>query len=328
MKGLWITLGIFLSIIAIFIFIKLYLVLTTGWDRSPTCLVGKTVLVTGANTGIGFYTAQDFAKRGARVILACRDLYRGEEAKTKIVEATGNSNVVVRTVDLSSLSSVRKFAVEMKASENRLDILVNNAGTGLFEHTYTQDGLSLSMQVNHFGPFLLTILLLGLLKISSPSRIVMVSSEASRIAKLNVADLNAAPKRYFTRTVEYANTKLCNLLFANELSVKLKGTGVDVNSVHPGAVKSDFLRHISPWKQRASKVLMQFFYKSTEAGAQTSIYVAVSKDVLGVSGAYFADCKKAKMPSSATNVHLAKQLWEKCEECVKLTTEEKQILHQ
>ncbi|KAK4875262.1 hypothetical protein RN001_011684 [Aquatica leii] len=326
MKALWITLITFILIILLILLFKFYLNFTVGWDRSPTCLVGKTALVTGANTGIGFYTAQDFAKRGARVILACRDLSKAEEAKSKIIEATGNPNVVVKIVDLSSLASVRKFAVEIKATEDRLDILVNNAGVAFFKNSFTQDDLSLSMQVNHFGPFLLTILLLGLLKRSSPSRIVMVSSSLAQMAQLNIDDLNNVPNRWFKQLIEYSNTKLCNILIANELARRLKQTGVDVNSVHPGAVQTDVLRYLPSVKQRIAKFITKLFYKTTEEGAQTTIYVAVSKEISGTSGAYYADCKKCKMIKAANNVQLANELWQKSERFVKLTTEEKQLL--
>ncbi|KAF5307648.1 hypothetical protein FQR65_LT06703 [Abscondita terminalis] len=325
MKAVWIILIVIFLIVLSLIFFKLYLVLTTAWDKSPTCLVGKTALITGANTGIGFYTAQDFAKRGARVILACRNLNRGEEAKNKIIEATGNPNVTVKVVDLSSLASVRKFVVEIKATEPKLDILVNNAGSGLFPHTITQDGLSLSMQVNHFGPFLLTILLIGLLKRSAPSRIVMVSSKDARTGKLNTSDLNAVPNRLFKQEADYANTKLCNILMANELARRLRGTGVDVNSVHPGAVQTDFLRNLPPFELKLAKFFTKLFYKTAEAGAQTTIYVAVSKDIEGVSGGYFADCKEKPMLKKGNDVEIAKQLWEKSEQFVKLATEEKLV---
>ncbi|KAF5307647.1 hypothetical protein FQR65_LT06702 [Abscondita terminalis] len=264
MNAAWIIVTIIILILLLLAFFKVYLVLTTGWDRSPTCLLGKTTLITGANT-------------------------------------------------------------EIKATEPRLDILVNNAGAGLFKHTITQDDLSLSMQINHFGPFLLTILFIGLLKRSFPSRIVMVSSEAARMGKLNISDLNSVPTRYFKEETDYANTKLCNIITANELARRLKGTGVDVNSVHPGAVQSDFLRNLSPFKQRIAKFFTKLFYKPTEAGAQTTIYVAVSKEISGVSGAYFADCKEKPMLQNANNIELAKLVWEKSEQFVKLTAEEKKF---
>ncbi|KAF5292427.1 hypothetical protein FQA39_LY13974 [Lamprigera yunnana] len=301
-------------------------VLSTGWDSSPTCLVGKTALVTGANTGIGLHIAQDFAKRGARVILACRDLSRGEEAKAKIIEATNNTNIEVKSLDLSSLASIRKFAIEMKSTEDKLHILVNNASVAYCEPTVTPDGLSLVMQVNHFGPFLLTILLLGLLKRSSPSRITMIASKTARIAKLDVADLNATSSSFCKRARHYANTKLCNILMANELSVKLKDTGISVNVADPGTVRKECLNHLN-FAHRAIMKICNVFLKSTLAGAQTPIYVSVSKDLMSVSGAYFSDCSQGKIPKYSDDVKLGQQVWEKTEELLKLTPQEKQNLN-
>ncbi|KAK4875323.1 hypothetical protein RN001_011745 [Aquatica leii] len=305
------------------VFLKLYILLTARWNYSPVCLVGKTAIVTGSNIGIGYYTALDFAKRGAKVILACRNAAKAEEAKLKIIEATGNNNVIVKIVDLSSLSSVRTFAKDVNETEDRLDILVNNAGAGCTDHCYTADGLSMSMQINHFGPFLLTMLLIDLLKKSAPSRIVTVSSSAASVGRINVNNLNA-PSRIFTNMFDYANVKLCNLLFTVELAQKLVGTGVTANVLHPGMVKSDFLKDTPTFVTKLISIAMKLFYKSTEAGAQTSVYVAISKDLKGVSGKYFAECAYTTLPRLAEDRALAKVLWNKSEEFVKLTVDEKQ----
>ncbi|KAF2897600.1 hypothetical protein ILUMI_08569 [Ignelater luminosus] len=305
---------------------KIFLKLTTGWDRSPTCLVGKTAIITGANSGIGFYTAQDFAKRGARVILACRNRQKAEEAKFKIIEATGNPNVVVRIVDLSSLASVRAFAKEINETETRLDILVNNAGLGGMEHQLTADGLSLIMQSNHFGPFLLTHLLTELLKKCAPSRVVNVSSKAADYGKLDLNNLNGPPDSYFTKSRDYANTKLCNILFTAELARRLKGSGVETYVIQPGLVKTEILQHLPLINRLAVQALASITHKNGEEGAQTSIYASVSKDVIGKSGEYFGECKKWRMPSAAKNKELARKLWEKSEELVQLTHQERQLL--
>ncbi|KAF2897599.1 hypothetical protein ILUMI_08568 [Ignelater luminosus] len=305
---------------------KIFLKLTTGWDRSPTCLVGKTAIVTGANAGIGFYTAQDFAKRGARVILACRNRQRAEDARSKIIEATGNPNVVVRIIDLSSLASVRAFAKEINETEERLDILVNNAAQGGIEHQLTADGLGLTMQSNYFGPFLLTHLLIELLKKSAPSRVVNVSSETARVAKLDLNNLNGPSDSYFTKSMDYANTKLCNCLFTTELARRLRGSGVETYVVQPGAVKTEFLKNLSYSYRIVLDAIALITHKNGEAGAQTSIYASVSKDVIGQSGEYFGECKKGWMPSAAKNKELAWNLWEKSEEFVQLTPQERQLL--
>ncbi|KAF2885832.1 hypothetical protein ILUMI_20341 [Ignelater luminosus] len=324
--GCFIAIAVIASIIALVFVFKIFLKLTTGWDRSPTCLVGKTAIVTGANSGIGFYTAQDFAKRGAKVILACRNQKRAEEARSKIVEATGNPNVIVKILDQGSLASVRAFAKEINETEEKIDILVNNAGLGGIEHQISADGLSLIMQTNYFGPFLLTHLLIDLLKKSAPSRIVNVASDAAHFANLNINDLNGIPDAYFSKSVDYSNTKLCNILFTNELARRLKGSGVETYSIHPGAVETNFFDNFPPNAKRVFKVVAAVFYKTTEEGAQTSIYASVSKDVVGKSGTYFADCKRGWMPRAAKDQELSRKLWEKSVEFVKLTEEERQLL--
>uniref|UniRef100_A0A1Y1N8U6 Uncharacterized protein n=1 Tax=Photinus pyralis TaxID=7054 RepID=A0A1Y1N8U6_PHOPY len=261
MEAWSITLLVILCIVIAVLCVKYYNAVTIGWNHSPTCLVGKTVVITGANIGIGFYTALDFAKRGARVILACRNKPKAEKAQAKIIEETGNANVIVRIVDLSSLNSVRQFAKEINETEERLDVLVNNAGIGCIDHSYTADGLSLTMQSNHFGPFLLTILLIDLMKRSSPSRIVVVSSDLATIGRININDLNSPVGTIFAKALDYSNTKLCNLLFTVELAKKLKNTGITVNAVHPGAVQTDFLKETKSIWQKMLKLNMTLFYR-------------------------------------------------------------------
>ncbi|KAF5292428.1 hypothetical protein FQA39_LY13975 [Lamprigera yunnana] len=276
--------------------------------------------------GLGYYTALDFAKRGARVILACRNSTKAEQARAKIVELTGNNDVIVKIIDLSSLSSVRKFANDVNETEDRLDILVNNAGIGFLDHKYTDDGLSLTLQSNHFGPFLLTILLINLLRKSAPSRIVTVSSDLALLGNLNVNNLNAPPGIFFSKILDYCNTKLCNLLFTFQLAKILQNTGVTANAVHPGAVQTDFLKDAPTLFTKILSIIMKLFYKTTEEGAQTSIYVSVSKDLDDVSGKYFADCSEKTLPYAARNDRLARLLWDKSEELVKLTNEERMCL--
>ncbi|KAK5643737.1 hypothetical protein RI129_007582 [Pyrocoelia pectoralis] len=297
--------------------------LNTKWDRSPTCLVGKTTIVTGANSGIGFYTAQEFAKRGARVILACRNITRAEEAKIKIVEATKNNNVHVRIVDFASLKSIREFAKGINGSEERLDILVNNAGVIISKNETTVDGLSKSMQVNHFGPFLLTLLLIELIKKSKPSRIVNITSASAKYARINVNDLNFYSDSLISKItlLNYANTKLCNILFTNELSRRLRGSGVTVNSVHPGIVHTGIARHLNATAQQVYECF-KYLFKTGEEGAQTSIYVALSKEIEYVTGEYFSNCDIAILPCTANDAMLAKSVWNRSAELVKLRENE------
>lgn len=280
----------------------------------------KTVIVTGANTGIGKETARDLARRGAKVILACRNLKEGNKARVDIVASTGNNMVEVRYLDLSSMDSVRQFANNIINTEPRLDVLINNAGAAGLKNKMTADNLQLGMQVNHFGPFLLTCLLLGLLKKSAPSRILMVSSWLHKTAKFDLDNLNF--EKWFSSLQVYSYSKLANILTANELSRKLKGTGVTVNSVHPGTVLTDVWRKIPKVLQIPFFNIAKCFFKDTVEGAQTSIYLAVSEEVEGISGKYFENCKESKMSIEAMDENLAKKLWEKSEVMVGLETED------
>ncbi|KAF5307643.1 hypothetical protein FQR65_LT06698 [Abscondita terminalis] len=322
MESLVIALVVILLPTAILLMIKLYIILSVKWNRSHTCLVGKTAIVTGSNIGIGYYTALDFAKRGARVILACRNPAKAEEAKLKIIETTGNKNVIVKIVDLSSLKSVRDFAKDVNETEDRLNILINNAGGGCFRKPLTEDGLNRSMQTNHFGPFLLTVLLTDLLKKSAPSRIVTVSSILAAYGRLNLDDLNASP-RFFAHVIDYCKAKLCLMLFTIELAQKLQGTGVTVNVVHPGVFKSDYLKDTPTIFTKILYVGMKLLFSNTEAGCQTPTYVAVAKELSDVTGKYFKDCAESEFPRAARNRILAKKLWEKTEDIVKLSPEER-----
>ncbi|XP_044269115.1 retinol dehydrogenase 11-like [Tribolium madens] len=311
-----------LILFSIFAVVKIYLKLTTGRCRSHTCLVGKTAIITGSNTGIGYETALDFAKRGARVILACRNKSKAEEARSKIISETGNDNIVVKIVDLASFDSVRAFAKEINETENRLDILVNNAGViGIGDDT-SRDGLSLVIQINHFSGFLLTNLLVNLLKKSAPSRVINVSSLAAEGAK-NL-DLDQIAKHTSVMT-DYYNSKLCNILFTQELAKKLEGSGVTAYSLHPGVVKTEIVNNTSGLLKIGFSFLMKFFSKTVEEGAQTTIHCSVAKGIEECNGEHFSDCKRVKAYKTARNPGLAKKLWEKSEQIVHLQPNETQL---
>uniref|UniRef100_A0A4W3J3Y0 Dehydrogenase/reductase (SDR family) member 13a, duplicate 3 n=1 Tax=Callorhinchus milii TaxID=7868 RepID=A0A4W3J3Y0_CALMI len=193
--------------------------------KSDVSLNGRTVIVTGANTGIGKETALDMARRGARVVLACRSKDRAEAAKTS------NNQVVFMHLDLASLKSVRAFAETFLKSEPQLHILINNAGVGLVGKT--EDGFSMGVGVNHFGHFLLTNLLLERLKQCVPSRVVVLASETYRMVGLDFSKLSRTEPGHTNGFLDYAHSKLCNVLFARELSNRLEGTNVTCYSVHP-----------------------------------------------------------------------------------------------
>ncbi|KAH1016587.1 hypothetical protein HUJ04_007783 [Dendroctonus ponderosae] len=293
-----------------------------GWCRSNVCLVGKTAIVTGANTGIGYETAEDLAKRGARVILACRDPARGEDAAKKIIQATDNKNVEFKLLDLSSFKSIRQFASDIIATEERLDILVNNAGLGSTADKTTEDGLLLIMQVNYFGPFLLTNLLLNLIKKTPNARIVNVASiVAKRAGEFDVKNPNTVPVAYGQMDQGfplYCRSKLCNVLFTIELAKKLRGTTVTTYSLHPGAVLTDIFRTMPQIMRFMVEQIINWFCKSRLEGAQTTIHCSVAKGIESLSGKHFQDCHLVDTYKKAQDPDMSKQLWKVSEEVVKL----------
>ncbi|XP_030644591.1 retinol dehydrogenase 12 [Chanos chanos] len=293
------------------------LVLLRKWIAGGVCrcrvrLDGKTVMITGANTGIGKETAKDMALRGARVVMACRDLTRGEKAAMEIRKSTGNGNVVVRHLDLSSLLSVRQFVHEFTATEDRLDVLINNAGVMMCPKILTEDGYETQLAVNHLGHFLLTVLLLNLLKASAPSRVVNVSSIAHIGGKIHFDDLN------FNRTpydplVSYRQSKLANLLFTRELSRRLKGSGVTAYALHPGVIRTELGRYVRTRHPVLSKALSfpaLLLMKTPWQGAQTTIYCAVTEGLESQSGCYFSDCRLKEPAPEGKDDLAAMRLWD------------------
>ncbi|KAK7507085.1 hypothetical protein BaRGS_00001936, partial [Batillaria attramentaria] len=278
-----------------------------GKERIP----GKTVIVTGANTGIGKETAKELARRGGRVILACRDLERAEKARAEIVLETANRNVVVKLLDLASMGSIRAFAKDINATEPHVDILINNAGIMRCPKMLTEDGFEMQLGVNHLGHFLLTMLLLDKIKASAPSRIVNVSSLAHVRGQINFDDLNTA--KSYDPGVAYAQSKLANVLFTRELAKKLDGTGVTVNALHPGVVKTELGRHMNIFKSSISRAVFApiswVLLKTPVQGAQTTLYCALATELDGVTGKYFSDCKEKEVAEQAKDDEAAKRLW-------------------
>lgn len=297
---------------------KLYLKLTTGWCRSNVCLVGKTVIVTGANAGIGYEAAEDFAKRGAKVILACRNESRGKDAEDRIRKATDNNNVYFKQLDLASLKSVRQFAKDINQSEDRLDILLNNGGAVHQGAEKTEDGFLITVATNYLGPFLLTNLLLDLLKKTPNSRVVNVSSMAGKNAIVNVNQLNHYPEGRLSNWKIYGITKAYNILFTIELAARLRDTSVTTYSLHPGVIKSQFFTNLSPIVEALSTRVLGFFMKSCIEGAQTSIYCSVQKGIESFTGGHFHDCQFVRRYKSVQDPDLPKKLWEVTEKLVGL----------
>ncbi|XP_005103743.1 retinol dehydrogenase 13 [Aplysia californica] len=303
--------GILIVAVVVLISAYIYFCWTLVRCDSKADLTGKVAIVTGANTGIGYHTALDLAKRNARVILACRNKEKAEQARDEIIAASQNKSVVVQIVDLCLMKSVRDFVGRIVAEERRLDILVNNAGvvSAGKPREVTDEGFETLFAANYFGPFLLTNLLLDLMKKSTPSRIVNVSSVVNKFGTIDFNNLQA--EKSFQYHARYFDSKLAFVLFTRELAKRLEGSGVTANVLHPGSVYTDLLRHLNPLIRIPILVFMRFFCRSPEEGAQTSIYLAVSEDVAEISGKYFVDCdiqEKEANPVSR-NMELAAKLW-------------------
>ncbi|XP_061640866.1 retinol dehydrogenase 12 [Phyllopteryx taeniolatus] len=286
-----------------------------SWDprACPTRLEGKTAVVTGGNSGIGKFIAMDFARRGARVILACRSVSRGAAAAKEIQAKTGNCDIHVRQVDLSSLDSVREFAEKILEEEKALHILVNNAAVSGLPRQITKDGFDVSFATNHLGPFLLTNQLLDLMKCSAPARIVTICSVNHKKGEVDFSHFHGENVTYKLDRV-YNNTKLHNIICTNELARRLQGSGVTANSVHPGIVMTGMMRHY-PFRIRfVFRLIGQFFFKSAEEGAVSAIYCAVSEEAEGISGKYFdSDCSLVLPAPLARDTALAVKDFEICE---------------
>lgn len=276
-------------------------------------LHGKTVIVTGSNTGIGKTTAVDLAKRGARVIMACRSRERGEAAVADVKRESGSSNVVFIPLDLGSLKSVRSFAETFLKTEPRLDILINNAGVYL--QGRTEDGFGLMFGVNHLGHFLLTNLLLKRLKECGPSRVVTVSSMAHNFGSIDFNCLSTHKAlglgTSFVPVLKiYSDSKLCNVLFNHELAKRLRGTNVTCYSLHPGAINSDLARNTNTGLKTLLLPVSTFFFKNTDQGAQTTLHCALQEGLEPLSGRYFSNCTVRELFGKGTDDAAAKKLWE------------------
>ncbi len=281
-------------------------------------LAGKRIVITGGNTGIGKEAAVGLARLGARVVITSRNEERGRSARQEIAERSGNDSVDVLALDLASFRSIRSFAADVLDRFNRVDVLVDNAGLILRRRTETEDGFEATFGINHLGHFLLTDLLLDRLRASAPSRVVVVASSAHKGAKhgLDFDDLQSARKYRWMDA--YSKSKLANIYFARELARRLDSTGVTVNAQHPGFVRSDFgrggdLGDLYGW---GITYLAGPFAISPEKGARTTIYLASSPEVGGVTGGYFYKCRPAVPSRVAQDDGAARRLWDVSEQLV------------
>jgi NAD(P)-dependent dehydrogenase (short-subunit alcohol dehydrogenase family) len=269
---------------------------------------GKNCMITGSNSGIGKTTALALARMGAKVVMVCRDATKGESARLDIIARSGakGEDVTLMLADLSSLDSVRQLAADFLKRDQRLHVLVNNAGLILGDRRVTKDGLETTFVVNYLSHFLLTNLLLGAIRSSAPSRIINVSSEAHTAGHIDFEDLQA--EKNYGAMRAYSQSKLAQVLFTHELARRLSGTGVTVNSLHPGVVATNWGRH-SVGAMSVGIRLISPFMASPEKGAETSIYLASSPDVATVTGKYFEKKQETGSSPESNDDAEAQRLW-------------------
>ena len=263
---------------------------------------GRTVVITGGNSGIGLVAARELARQGAALVLACRDTDKTAAALESInaVAATPAINV---PVDLASLESVRRLAAELLARCPRIDVLINNAGLFPSSQERTADGFEMQFGVNHLSHFLLTALLRDRLVATKDARVVTVSSMLHKRGRIDFESFRGVPK--YSANAAYAQSKLANVLFALALARRLEGTGVTSNVLHPGGVATDITRDL-PWLVRK---LIGFVFISPEMGAKTTLMLATDPALAGVSGVYFDQCKRADVAALANDTALQDRLW-------------------
>ncbi len=281
-----------------------------------TRMQGKICIVTGANSGIGKATALGLAQMGATVVMVCRDRARGEAAQSEIKAKSGNDAVDLLLADLSSQQSIRQLAENFKQRYTRLHVLINNAGAFYLTRHESVDGLEMTFAVNYLAPFLLTNLLLDVLKASAPARIVNVASESHEAGYIKMDDLQA--KKRYRPMRAYGQSKLALVLFTYELARRLHGTGVTANCLHPGFVATHIAQgSLWPIARTAAKSIFLFGI-SPEEGAKTSIYLASSRDAEGVTGKYFVKRAPKRSAPISYDESLQRQLWEESAKLVKL----------
>ncbi|CAH8654634.1 unnamed protein product [Schistosoma intercalatum] len=312
----------------------------TVGSRRKLCIInkrldGKVAIVTGCNTGIGLFTASELARRGATVIMACRNTERANKAKTRLLEMYGKNNrkseqidvacsqiksslkpiesdqLIIEQLDLASLTSIREFVDRIKSKYNKIDFLINNAGLILQNYTTTEDGFEMTMGVNYFGPFLLTELLLPLLKNAAPSRIINVSSALHKDGRILKPDLQYSKENYNAMKA-YSVSKLANVIHTIELNERLKDSGVVAVSLHPGTVKTEVLRDLRKFPMNIVQPLIRPFFTTPWKGAQTTLYTVLTDNL--APGGYYSNCTLKKPSKSVQIGEDRKWFWNKtCE---------------
>ena len=280
---------------------------------------GKTVVITGGNSGIGKAAAVALARAGARVVITARNEQRGTAARSDIATASGSDRVELSVFDLADLGSVRTGAQDLLDRCPRIDVLLNNAGLILSERTLSADGYESTFAINHLGPFLLTELLLDRVTSSAPSRIVNVASTAHNFARRGMVFDDLMAERSYKPMEVYGRSKLANILFTTELAKRLAGTGVTVNCLHPGSVATGYARDgdTTGFMAWGVKVYAHLPISLTpEKGARTSVFLCSSPTVDDVSGKYFVKCRQKTPSANARDEAAAARLWEVSEDLV------------
>ncbi|AIQ62923.1 short-chain dehydrogenase [Paenibacillus stellifer] len=268
----------------------------------------QIAIVTGASAGMGLATTIELARRGIRVVMACRSRQRGEAALEEAKLRSGSSKLELMLCDLGSLASIRSFAAEFKAKYPVLDILINNAGVVAVKRQLTEDGFEQDFGVNHLGHFLLTHLLLEPIKAAERGRIVVVASGAYKVGALHLDDPTLS--RGFNPAKAYGRSKLANILFARELAERLKGTRVTVNSLHPGAVGTSLGVNRDNGFGKGVMKLLSHFFLTPEQGADTAVYLATAPELAETTGRYFYRRKVKELTPRAESREEAGRLWE------------------
>lgn len=272
----------------------------------------KIVLITGANSGIGKETTRTLAKKGATIIMACRNLEKAEPVCEMIQKESKNPNIEVMKLDLASLKSIRNFTQEFSARYQKLNVLINNAGIFCMKREETEEGFEKTMGVNHLGHFLLTYELLPILEKTSEARIINVGSDAHFSGDLDLNDLHFKRRKY-SGFKAYASSRLATIFFTQELAERVKEKDITVNALHPGHIDTNMWNIWQPqrrWYHSLLIRLIKLFLISAEEGAQTSIYLASSEEVKGITGKYFAKKRLKAVSKKCSDIKLQKELWE------------------
>lgn len=270
-------------------------------------MTDRVCVVTGANSGIGKAMAEELARRGAHVVMVCRNAETGERARAEIAERTGNPRVELELADLGAMDQVRDVASRLLRLE-RIDVLLNNAGLYLPARQVSPDGFEMMFAVNHLAPFLLTHLVRPRLAAAKGARVVTTSSVGHKLCRFDLDDLHA--ERGFSPIAQYGVTKLANILFTKEAARRYAADGIRANCFHPGAVGTGFAQDVPSWFSSLMKI-GKAFIRSPAKGGETGVYLATAREVADVSGEYFVD-KKLEQPSkTARDPELARAFWDK-----------------